>query len=75
MKPLGVLTGGKSHLSITQITKNVHFSSVLDEFWAPVAMATTKTTKTTHEWTPTVESLNLVPHLLWSDTDLIKWLI
>ena len=73
MKPLGVLTEGKSHLSITQITKNVHFSSVFDSFLAPVAMATTETTKTTHEWTPTVKSFNMVPHLSWSDTGLKKW--
>ena len=45
MKPLGVLTGGKSYISITQITKNVQFSSIFNEFLAPVAMATTKTTK------------------------------
>ena len=71
----GVLIWGKSHLSITQNYKNDHFSSVFDQFLAPVAMATTENFQNTHEWTPTVESFNMIPHLTWSDTDLIKWLI
>ena len=33
ISPLGVLIGGKSHLSITQITKNVCFSLFLINSW------------------------------------------
>ena len=36
-------------------------------------MATIESTKTTHEWIPTVESFNLVPYMPWSDTDLKNW--
>ena len=70
---MGILTGGKWHLGNTQITKNAHFSSVFASFVATVAMATTETTKSTYEWTPTVESFNMIPCLPWSDTDLIMW--
>ena len=40
--------GGKSHLRITQIKKMTVFPLFVINSW-PVAMATTETSKTTHE--------------------------
>ena len=60
---LGVLIWGKSHFSITQNYKNDHFSSVFDQFVAPVAMATTENFQNTHVRTPTVKSFNMILHL------------
>ena len=53
--------------------KNDPFSSVFDLFLDGVAMGTNDTNKTTHKWILTVESIHLIPHLPWSDTDLKKW--
>ena len=75
LMPWGLLIGDKSHLIITLNYKNDHFPSVFDKSLAPVAMATTEKCQNAHEWTPKVESFNMIPYLPWSDTDLIKWLI
>ena len=64
-----------NHPKLSQKLEEMQIFSVFDYFLTAVAMATTENSQTTYEWTSTVESLYLVPHLPWSDTDLIKWII
>ena len=65
MMPLDVLFGGISYK-----IRKWPFFYVFDYFLAPIAMATTETSKTTYEWNSSGKRFNLIPHMLWSDTDM-----